>query len=208
MFPVFSVDAPPSSPIIVAQAAPDPFVPVVPGSWFERANYPRDIRRMYLSGFTHGIRQHSPYEDRTKFESDHSASYSENGDLGIPVLRFRDYVELSRDPDFKTRQVASESSVNLRANACFAYDVLKRQLGAWGANCNLERIISQPPGRFVKIDNPLSEAFFQYTKTGRFTWHYIVNDGAGRRVEVIATVDIKLGGESWDYRKLSRGLKM
>jgi hypothetical protein len=209
MFPVYSIDVPPSSPIIVAQAAPDPVVPVVPGSWFARANFTRDIRRSYTLGFEYGVRQFSSNSDRTKFENDHQASFSENGNLGIPVLRFRNEVELFRGKDVNGRQSADETNVDLRANACFAYDVLKRQLGGWGPECNLERIISQPPGKFTKGGDEFSEAYFQYTKTGRFTWHYVVNNGAGRRMEVIATVDIKLGGEAWDYRKLRRGdLKM
>lgn len=141
-------------------------------SWIGNDDFVRKLIENYISA---GIKGSDSYH------------YASDGPLGIPALTISFPVELTRLTTDDGRRYVSSTGVNLAGNACMFLDVEIGHVGAWGPDCKVERILQMPRGTLTpKIGLGGTSDTYWYTprRAGTDTMRYIVENGAGKRVDV------------------------
>lgn len=108
-----------------------------------------------------------------------SVTYTEKGPLGIPALEMN-------APDFEVRKRGGTIPFNLSGGACFVLDLIAQQAGAWGPACKVKKILEMPKKGKLKEnpDTSVSEYLYTVQKLGKDRVRYILENGAGKEVDV------------------------
>jgi hypothetical protein len=127
----------------------------------------------------------------------YGVKYKEKGPLGIPGLIISGYeFEFSPTGD----PAANRTVLELAANACYYLDVQVGRVGAWGAECKIDRFITLPKGKLTEFSEASAESnfvnfgpntyYFDPKGIGRDTIRFILTNGEGKKVDV--TYQIKI----------------
>lgn len=124
-------------------------------------------------------------ERYTPFEK---PEYTATGPLGIPTLKFIipgiEYAP--RVTDAGTTK-PREQSIAPALSACALLDLQAGQVGAWGPECRIAKILQKPIGKLVPDtrENALY-GDYRYTprRAGIDTMRFILENGAGKQVDV------------------------
>jgi len=130
-------------------------------------------------------------QQQSQIEEGYQPRYAANGPLNMPALVFNlslDYAPRLRETG---KIVPNEQMVNFARLACMLMDSIDGKAGAWGPECKITQFIQRPGGKLV-ADNqagalPGAQMYFP-SRAGMHTARFILENGAGRKVDVTVKI--------------------
>ena len=130
-------------------------------------------------------------QQQSQIEEGYQPRYAANGPLNMPALVFNlslDYAPRLRETG---KIVPNEQMVNFGRLACMLMDSIDGKAGAWGPECKITQFIQRPGGKLV-ADNqagalPGAQMYFP-SRAGMHTARFILENGAGRKVDVTVKI--------------------
>jgi hypothetical protein len=140
-----------------------------------KPNWIGDTEPDFMPAFVLAVRGGATFMD---------VDYSDRPNQALPTLTMRmqvPYSDRSKAPD--------AGYIEFAALACANMDIRQRLIGSWGPECRVEAIRHAPSGRLVPTAVPRARpGSFAYTPThpGLDRFEFVLANGAGRRIRVIA----------------------
>ena len=134
-------------------------------------------------------------QKRSQTEEIYQPRYAENGPLQMPTLKFNMEVDYAPRSNGAGKIVPNEQMVNFGRLACILMDFVQGKAGAWGPECKITQFLQRPVGKLVPDTQPGALAGAQMyfpSRAGIHTARFILENGAGRKVDVTVKIRARL----------------